>query len=311
MISIRIRLIIGTNKIQIGSMRMKKNYHLPLNLLTLFQFSRLMKHLIVLILISFSVSLIGQTTILSENFNDGFPAGWQLIDNDGLTPNSSAAVNFIDEAFVITEDYDTTGTGDSILVATSWFDTPGEADDWLILPSLTMGSFGNYISFDASSIDASYPDGLQIRVSTGGVAVWEFYMLDTVAYDNIAVSPNWHNYSVSLDVLGIANEDVFIAFRHVSTDDYILALDNIKVTIDAPVAVHENNNEISIYPNPSKNGFFYIEGCQHESYEVFDINGKIVANGTLNSNLTNLSYLEKGYYWIKVGELKPTPIIIE
>ena len=47
-----------------------------------------------------------QTTILSENFNSGFPAGWQLIDNDGGTPYNNPSVNFITEAFVLHEDYD-------------------------------------------------------------------------------------------------------------------------------------------------------------------------------------------------------------
>lgn len=270
-----------------------------------------MKHIILLILVSISIHSVAQTTILSEDFNDGFPAGWQLIDNDGLTPNSSSAVSFIDEAYVMAEDYDSTATGDSILVATSWFDTAGEADDWLILPNLTMGSFGNYISFDARSIDASYPDGLEIRVSTGGVDLWQFYLLDTVAYANDAVSPAWTNYTVCLDSLGIAGQNVFIAFRHYGNDNYILAIDNIKVFVEDPVSVEENTNQLSVYPNPSKDGFFYIENCSFENYEVFDINGKVVANGVINSNLTDLSSLDRGYYWIKVGELVPTPVIIE
>ena len=62
---------------------------------------------------------ITQTTVLSENFNNGFPSGWQLIDDDQGTPYNNNSVNFITDAFVMTEDYDSLGTGDSILVATS------------------------------------------------------------------------------------------------------------------------------------------------------------------------------------------------
>jgi hypothetical protein len=272
-----------------------------------------MKHIILILSIAICGNLFGQTTILAEDFNDGFPAGWQLVDSDGYTPNASSAVNFIDDAFVVVEDYDTTGVGDSILVATSWFDTVAEADDWLILPNVTLGAFGNYISFDARSIDASHPDGLEIRVSTGGVDLWEFFTLDTVVYSNIAMAPEWTKYTISLDSVGnVANEDVFIAFRHLSTDNYILALDNIEVFVNDPVSVSENQvSEISFYPNPSDNGLFFVNGLANELYEVFDISGKLVASGNIRANQIDLSQLEAGSYFIKVGDYKPSQVILK
>ncbi|WP_258540772.1 T9SS-dependent choice-of-anchor J family protein [Parvicella tangerina] len=270
-----------------------------------------MRYILLTILIAFRIVFLGQTTVLSEDFNDGFPAGWQLFDNDGLTPNSSAGVNFIDEAFVVAEDYDSTGVGDSILVATSWFDEPGEADNWLILPNVTLGSYGNYVSFDAKSVDASHPDGLEVRVSTGGVDLWQFFTLDTVAYGNVAMSPNWTNYTISLDSLGIANQSVFIAFRHISTDNYILALDNIEVTIDDPVSVTENENAFTIYPNPSDNGIFYTDLNQNTSYEVFSVSGKLMDKGTIQGNTLNLSHLQSGVYFCKANNSNPRKIIIQ
>lgn len=266
----------------------------------------------ILLAIPFLMTVIsfGQTTILSEDFNAGFPAGWQMVDNDGLTPNESSAVNYIDEAFVMIENPDSTGIGDSILVATSWFDQAGEADNWLILPNLTMGSAGNYISFDARSMDASHPDGLEIRVSTGGVNLWEFFSLDTVVYANVAMNPLWTNYTLSLDSLDIAGQPVFIAFRHISTDNYILALDNIKVVIDDPVSLQERVNSLSLYPNPSSNGFFYSDFLI-EDYEIYDLTGKLVINGQIKSHLVDLSSLEKGSYLLKVGNYAPAKVIIE
>lgn len=269
-----------------------------------------MKHLLIIAFIGISAPFFGQTTILSEDFNDGFPSGWQLIDNDGLTPNESAAVNFIDDAYVIHEDYDTIGMGDSVLIATSWFDTIGESDDWLILPNLTLGDMGNYLSFDAKSIDESYPDGLEIRVSVGTPDIWNFFTME-VAYANVAMDPDWTNYTVSLDSLGLANESVFIAFRHISTDNYILALDNIKVHIDDPVSVVEENASMSIYPNPSDNGFFYIGGSINATYKVFDISGKTVKTGLLSTNQIDLSFLDAGSYFIQLDtESSPKKLVI-
>ena len=104
-----------------------------------------------------------QTTVLSENFNNGFPSGWQLIDNDNAAPYNSPSVNFISDAFVIYEDYDSLGIGDSILIATSWLDDSSiDADDYLILPSVTLGGGGNKLHFETKSIDQSYPDGIQL-----------------------------------------------------------------------------------------------------------------------------------------------------
>lgn len=270
-----------------------------------------MRYILITILVAFKIVFFGQTTILSEDFNNGFPAGWQLVDNDGLTPNSSAGVSFIDEAFVITEDYDSTGIGDSIIVATSWFDEPGEADNWIILPNLTLGGFGNYLSFDARSIDASHPDGLEIRVSTGGVDLWEFFTIDTVAYANQAMNPTWTRYTVSLDSLGVANESVFIAFRHYGFDNYILALDNIEVYVNDPVSIEEAESTFSIYPNPSASGVFFTNYSETDSYEVYSINGALVASNSLKSNKIDLSNLKSGMYFIKIGDNQPQQLIIE
>lgn len=255
-----------------------------------------MKYLVLIIGVINCSLLIGQTTILFEDFNNGFPAGWQLMDEDGLTPNSSSAVNFIDEAFVIHEDYDSLAQNDSIIIATSWFTEPGESDDWIILPNVTLGSIGNYISFDAMSVDESYPDGLEIRVSPGGVNIWDFFVLEP-AYENVAMAPNWTRYKVSLDSIGVANQSVFIAFRHVSNDNYILALDNIQVTIDDPVSVHENTLELRVHPNPSTGEYNFSNLIN--GYCIYDLSGRVILSSNQPTNQIDLSDFDNGIYWIQ------------
>jgi hypothetical protein len=255
-------------------------------------------------------SIYCQTILLNQNFNNGFPSGWQMVDNDGLTPFDSPSVNFIDEAFVITENYDSIGIGDQILVATSWFENPGTADDFLILPKLTMGAYGNFISFDAKSVDASNPDGLEVRISKGGVELWEFF-IDEPAYQNYAMSPYWTNYTVSLDSLNIANEDIFITFRHTGYDGFILALDNIKVYVNDPVSITESNLEkIKIAPNPFENFLnINVNAAESLNYSILDISGKTVIAGVLNTNQLDLSQLESGMYLLIVEGYKIEKII--
>ena len=79
-----------------------------------------MKNLITLTLLIISTSILAQHTILFEDFNSGFPAGWQTIDEDGLAPYNDPAVNFITGSWVMHEDYDTLGINDSVLISTSF-----------------------------------------------------------------------------------------------------------------------------------------------------------------------------------------------
>lgn len=254
---------------------------------------------ITFILSSFIViQSIAQTVVLNQNFNSGFPAGWQLTDNDGLAPYNDPAVNFITDAFVIAEDSDSIGIGDNAMVATSWHATEGDADDYMILPKLTMGAIGNYISFDAKSLDASYPDGLEVRISKGGINTWDFFN-DEPAFVMHAVDPYWTNYVVSLDSVAVANEDIFIAFRHTGNDQFILAIDNIKVWIEDPVSVSENKLEaLNIFPNPSTSTI-NLNISNNTPYQILDLTGKIITSDSY-SGYINVSEFSNGIYFIKV-----------
>src|SRR5687768_8709895 len=102
-------------------------------------------------------------TFMSENFNSGFPASWTRINNDGLIPD--AAVSFVNNAWVAYEDIDSTGIGDSVMVATSYYSPAGTADDWLITPAITLLHHGNFLNWEARSQDPSYPDGYDVMIS--------------------------------------------------------------------------------------------------------------------------------------------------
>ncbi len=61
-----------------------------------------------------------------------------------------------------------------------------------------------------------------------------------------------------------------------------------------------NNNDISIYPNPS-NGIFYIKGKNIKSIEIENLSGqKIIAVTNNNNNTINISNQPKGIYFVKV-----------
>lgn len=241
------------------------------------------------------VLIIGQTTLLFENFNDGFPVGWQLIDNDHNIPNASPSVNFITEAYVMHEDYDSIGTGDSIVVATSWFTEPNVADDYLITPAITLGNNGNKLSFEAKSVDGSYPDGVQVLYSTGDLNSWTFIDNDTL-FEDFAIPNYWTRFTVNLDTL-LTNQTVYFAFRHVAYNEFILCLDNIKVETGNFTSVSENTKEtLKLFPNPS-NGPIRLNVTEKTPYEIYSLVGEKlqsgITTGIIDLNLSNGIYLIK------------------
>jgi len=268
-----------------------------------------MKNLFFIFFIFIHCLVLGQTTILFEDFNDGFPNGWQLIDQDGYTPYNDPAVNFIDEAWVIHEDYDSTGINDSILISTSWFVEDGYADDYLILPSVTLGTYGNYLSFDIKSKDQSNPDGLEVLFSTTDLSPWTFTH-NEIIYNTENAPSYWTNISVSLDSVGLTNQNVMLAFRHFGIDKFILEIDNIKITTNDPIGINQpETSPLTIYPNPSE-GKIHLQGLKESiHFFVTDINGKKVRDGITNGEIQ--LDLDAGIYFLHLKNNEIEKIIIQ
>lgn len=247
----------------------------------------------------FFSSVFSQVVVfIDEDFNSGFPSGWQVIDNDGLTPHAQVAD--ITSGFGYMEDSDSTGIGDSIVACTSWFTSAGTADNYLILPQISLENHGNILFWDVKSEDPSYPDGYEVLVSRTLPVIDSFYV-DTLLFYTDAELPNWTQRSVSLD--DYVNETIYIAFHHFSTDKFILKFDNIRVTADTTLGVHEIHDDLSfgIYPNPAMDLInIQLKNDQKVDFiTVYDINGKNVFSQE-NINSVSVSSLSEGMYFVEV-----------
>ena len=300
----------GTSPFLKSSIPLKINfilYRYCLISLNLRSEKKTMKNVITLTLLIISTSILAQNTLLFEDFNSGFPAGWQAIDEDGLAPYNDPAVNFIMDSWVIHEDYDTLGINDSVLISTSWFETAGSADNYIVLPALTLGAFGNYISFDCKSKDQSYHDDFEILFSYSNL---NDFTSNPVIFDSVGPS-YWTNYTVSLDSAGITGETVYLAFRHNAYDQFILEIDNIKVFTESPMGIATKElNEISFYPNPAKESLTVKGLSEITSYSISDINGKLIQYGTTFDRI-NLENLTKGFYFLTIGNTISKKLIVE
>ncbi len=249
-----------------------------------------MKHFLYLsafILCSLGIQQTNAQIILSENFNNGIPSSFTLIDNDGLTPNS--AVAYIDNAWVARAA--SQGSSDSVAMSTSWYNPVGRADDWLITPQLSLGT-ASIVSWRALAVDGDFPDGYQVLVSTTGTAVSDFQ--DTVLVVN-EENATWTSRSLDLDALGFSNTNVYIAFRNNSQDKFLLAIDDIVVK--------------NLTPTDVQIDFVQVPDISCDLTNAEDITVSLTNAGTAAVSNVPLSYIINGGTLVTenfTGTLQPT-----
>ncbi len=85
-----------------------------------------------------------------------------------------------------------------------------------------------------------------------------------------------------------------------------LKLDNVKLIYNSPNGILEEEigaTRVNLFPNPSTDFItFSIEDFNNATYEIVNINGAIVKNGTLTTNneKVNITELANGNYFYKV-----------
>jgi hypothetical protein len=242
----------------------------------------------------------GQTVLFSETFDNllAIPSNWVIINNDGYK-QASGEERWQDSAWVVSISSRAELKGTKIAMASSYTDNmplDGRADDWMILPEISLGG-NSILSWQAMSTTSSgkYPDDYKVYIapSTSGVT-------PTVAYfeENgnllISVAPESWSAGVGNPGKGLASHTlnlkktitpdapsgwfdrkVWIAFV-LTTDLYTnpttgvpngsaggseLALDNIKVVNDLGTSITANNLDTfdsEVYPNPASNEINFV-----------------------------------------------------
>ena len=112
-----------------------------------------MKNIFLVFLFISYLVINGQTVLLNQDFNSGDISSWSLIDADLGTPFTDSTVINLPSSFHLVEDYDSLNIGDSIMVANSWFNDTTTANNFLITPAVVFSNNGNYLNFEAKSVD--------------------------------------------------------------------------------------------------------------------------------------------------------------
>jgi len=184
-----------------------------------------------------------------EDFQGGvMPAGWLLVDNDGLTPDPNVA-QFTD-AWIVAEDFD--NAGDFVAMSTSWYSPPGTADDWIITPDIPIGP-SKELTWRAEAQDPNFPDGYNVHVSTTGQSLAGCQAGPQVFSIAAETGGVWTGRSV--DLSSFDGQTVNICFQNNSNDQFILMIDDIGVssivvtTTDAAVTAVERMSEYGRVPH--------------------------------------------------------------
>jgi len=280
----------------------------------------------------------GVTTLFYEDFEDllTLPADWIIINNDGYT-QASGEERWQDSAWLVTTSTRIELQGTKLAMASSYCSNmplEGRADDWMILPAITLGD-NSSLSWQAMSTTSSgnYPDDYMVLVAPAAEGI-----TPTIPYfeENAIIAfeidpENWSAYvgnpgqglatrSVNLKDAGFADVTVWIAF--VLTTDLTpgnataggsnLAVDNIAV-INGMTGINaqtKNTLPITLYPNPAADAItvsFNLNTNGKASIEVLDITGRVVLVDTkqvsfgFNTLSIDISSLEKGIYAVRTS----------
>ena len=103
--------------------------------------------------------------IFKEDFENGMPSTFTIIDNDGGTPATN--VNWCTDAWVVRADFEF--TTDNVAASVSWYSPAGTSDDYMITPAITIpaGTAPSLI-WNVKAQDGSFADGYEVIISTTG-----------------------------------------------------------------------------------------------------------------------------------------------
>lgn len=250
------------------------------------------RYLLFILLLS-NLSVFAQTELLNTNFQSGIPSNYTLLNLDNQAP--AAGMELFASGWITTPDPE--NPLDTVAAASSYFLNADTANRWLITPALTLGSFGNYLNWEAKSHDPSYPDDYLVLVSTTTTDPSAF--TDTIGNVN-EENFDWTYREVNLSEQGYNDSTIYVAFVLRGMDNYILYLDDIKVMIDDPVSVQNMAQDwLQIYPNPCTDQLQIKEVKGFTQVRIYDLFGHLILSCAQTS--IDTQQLSPGTYIIEVS----------
>lgn len=241
-----------------------------------------------------ALSTQAQTTILEEDFQQGIPANWTIVKVDTCTEHSSVS-EFSPGWIAIADPNNPT---DTVAAATSYFISAQKANRWLISPPITIGTYGNYLKWNARSFDPSYPDTYQVLISVTDTQISSF--IDTLSRVEFEWE-DWTQHEVNLSEQGYSNnETIHIAFVLETQGGFKLFVDSVNVRKDDPLALDEQfiQPDVTIYPNPT-NDMIYFSTASLKQVAIYNTAGTLIYSQE-KSNPISMNHFDRGIYLVQM-----------
>lgn len=221
-----------------------------------------------------------------------FPAGFLKRNVDNRTPN--AAVSYVNEAWERREDFQA-NVVDSVAFSTSYYTPFGPADDFMWIPAQTIQP-NTTLFWNAKSYDQAFQDAYEVRIMTaiptGSTGVLGNQVsASTVLFSTAAENTTWTTRSVPLGAY--VGQTVYIGFRNISNDKFILVIDDIELRVI-------NNFDLQAI-TPTQNPYTIAPANQLTTPQNFKLEAVIRNNGI--QPCTNVAM---GCHVIKDGVLETT-----
>jgi hypothetical protein len=251
-----------------------------------------MKLLASILLAFVFVQAQAQTSLLQTDFQAGIPSNYTLLNLDAAAPHPQV----LEYASGWITAPDPENTTDTVAAVSSYFEDADSANRWLITPQLQLGSFGNFISWEAKSHDPSFPDDYLVLVSTTTNDPAAFTdTIGSVQEENF----EWTFREFNLSGAGFNDSTIYVAFVLRTLDGFKLYLDDIQVRKDEPVGFAEHETiKFDVYPNPS-NDLINIQVSQDfQRIELKSTSGQLLR--TSDESSMNINDLKPGPYFLTI-----------
>lgn len=217
---------------------------------------------------------------------------------DGATVHEGIADIFPNnEAWAPVEIYESETYGSWLLGAGSWFTDDTQADRWCIFPKMKVNSENADMVWTANSGDMGkkYPETYEIRVSTTDTETGSFSEIATITNENYADMPSTRG----VDLGAYNGQEIYVAFRLITRDGYMLTIDNVGFYGDIEKAGQSGVENISDNAAITvDNNWVRCTAEKVESISVYDASGRIVAQNS-NSSSLSIDNLSNGVYIVR------------
>jgi len=165
------------------------------------------------------VANTGSLSYFSDDFSEGISETYGMFDLDGNSPHPE--VSWFTDAWMALE----LEGGNIAAGSNSAYSPAGQADDWLISPTINIQK-NTYLVWDAMSISYNFLDSYEVYVSTTGNQPEDFKVK---VFSTAEEMYEWQNRYIKLADYGFGDEEVYVAIRQTSNDKFLILIDNLRL----------------------------------------------------------------------------------